>query len=79
MNHQLCIHLRENRLIESIRRFASLHLHLSRSDVMAKRQAGDPAWEGMVPPQAVQLIKTHALFGSSGAGLNKDSAAQDSL
>ena len=32
-----------------------------KSDVLAKIQSGDPAWEALVPPQIVEVIKREGL------------------
>jgi hypothetical protein len=38
-------------------------------DVLAKLQAGDPAWEALVPEPAARLIKARGLFGSQRVAL----------
>lgn len=61
-------HLRENGFIEGIRSFETSHLQVSPADVLAKIQAGDPAWESMVPSEVVSMIAERNLFGYTGAG-----------
>lgn len=73
----LYLYLRQNGFIESMRRFDALHLQLRPGEVLAKMQAGDPAWESMVPLQAVQLIKERGLFGYSAAARAQNTAAKD--
>jgi hypothetical protein len=38
-------------------------LHVTPAEVLAKIQSGDPAWEQMVPPQVVSLIKERKFLG----------------
>jgi hypothetical protein len=59
----LYAYLCQSRLVEAIKRFDAADLHLSPGDVLAKMQAGDPSWESMTPPKAVELIKKNGLFG----------------
>ena len=56
-------YLLENQLIESIRNVDEKQLGIFPRDVLAKIQSGDPAWETMVPPQAVEIIKAQKFFG----------------
>ena len=62
-------HLLENRFVQSIRNFNAKLLPIRRRDVLAKIQAGDPAWEQLVPPPIVETIKRERLFGYREAGL----------
>jgi len=60
-------HLRDF-LLESghlvpIRRYDERLLSISTTDVLARIQSGDPAWETMVPPIVAQTIKSKRLFG----------------
>jgi hypothetical protein len=60
-------HLR-NFLLETghlvpIRRYDESLLSIRTTDVLARIQSGDAAWEGMVPPVVAQTIKTKRLFG----------------
>jgi hypothetical protein len=59
----LYAYLRENGMVQGIRDVADDQLHLTPGEVLGKLQAGDPAWESMVPPQIALFIKTHGLFG----------------
>ena len=56
-------HLVENGSIESIDFYQRDYLHIFSRDVLKKIGAGDRAWEKMVPPQAVELIKERGYFG----------------
>jgi hypothetical protein len=56
-------HLLENRLIESIRDVSEKELHIFPRDVLGRIQRGDPSWEKMVPPVAVEIIKSRRIFG----------------
>jgi hypothetical protein len=53
----------ENRRIESIRDFDPAQLHVTPGEVLRKLQAGDPAWEQLVPAAVAGLIKQGGLFG----------------
>jgi hypothetical protein len=59
----LYAHLIENRFIQDLRNFNPALLPIRRTDVLAKIQAGDPAWEQLVPPPIVEIIKRERLFG----------------
>ena len=61
-------YLVENGYIQSIREFDAGELHVTPGDVLAGIQSGDPNWESLVPPQAVELIKRKGLFGYRAAG-----------
>ncbi|HTX34136.1 MAG TPA: hypothetical protein VME43_03915 [Bryobacteraceae bacterium] len=65
-------YLCESGFIEAVQRFDASYLHLSPGDVLAKLQAGDPAWESLTPPKAVELIKKNGLFGYARSGPAKD-------
>jgi len=56
-------HLVEGGFVEPIRDHIAGELNISPANVRAKLQAGDPAWEQLVPPQAVDLIKKNGYFG----------------
>ena len=56
-------HLYENGFIQPIRDFDAGQLSVVPEGVLALIQAGDRAWEGMVPPQAVAVIQRENLFG----------------
>lgn len=59
----LYTHLLENRFIQTIRNFDSTLLPIRSRDVLGKIQSGDPAWESLVPPPIVEIIKRDRLFG----------------
>jgi len=59
----LYTHLLENRFIQGIRNYRKELLPIRTRDVLAKIQSGDPAWETMVPPPIVEIIKRDRLFG----------------
>ena len=56
-------HLLENGFLEPIRNYDPTHLPIQTRDVLARIQAGDAAWEAMVPPLIVRAIKRDRLFG----------------
>ncbi|HXA53193.1 MAG TPA: hypothetical protein VNV86_22905 [Candidatus Acidoferrum sp.] len=66
-NRSLYAHLLQNGLLQGIRDFAADQLHVTPGEVLSKLQAGDPAWESMVPAEVALFIKTHGLFGCKGA------------
>ncbi|MEY2408596.1 MAG: hypothetical protein QOF48_1266 [Verrucomicrobiota bacterium] len=59
----LCAYLLENRLIESIRDYDPACLPIFSRDVLQRLRSGDVAWEKMVPPGVVSLIKKRKLLG----------------
>jgi hypothetical protein len=63
----LYAYLRENGFIEALEAPADLDMSAMPRHVLALIQAGDPAWEGLVPPEIVGVIKEHGLFGLRGA------------
>jgi hypothetical protein len=56
-------YLVENHFIQALREYRAEYLSMFSRDVLARLRAGDPAWEGMVPPQVAQLIKDRRLLG----------------
>ena len=62
-NRHLFEYLRENGFIEPIRELPKDRFNMLPPDVLKEIQTGDPAWERMVPPKAVELIKSRRLFG----------------
>jgi hypothetical protein len=60
---QLYAHLLENRFLEPIEGVNQNQLHVFPHDVLEKIQIGDPAWENMVPPAVVRIIKQRRFFG----------------
>ena len=63
----LYVHLRENRSIQGLEKFNPDFLPIRSRDVLAKLQAGDAAWEKLVPPPIVEVIKAQLLFGYRGS------------
>jgi hypothetical protein len=59
----LYTHLVENRFIQGIRNYNKELLPIRSRDVLAKIQSGEAAWENLVPPPIVEIIKRHRLFG----------------
>lgn len=55
-------HLVENRYIQGIQKFDRNLASIRRLEVLKRILAGDPAWETMVPPRVVELIKRDRLF-----------------
>lgn len=60
-------HLVENRFIEGIYGYDEHILSIFSRDVLTLIRAGDPAWEKVVPPAAVDVIRKRGLFGHPGA------------
>ena len=56
-------YLIDNQYIVEITDFNSEYLRIYPPDVLAKLQSGDSAWERMVPPEVVQIIKERQFFG----------------
>lgn len=56
-------YLIDNRFIEDITDYNPDYLGIYPPDALAKLQAGDTAWEGMVPPEVAQMIKKREFFG----------------
>ena len=56
-------YLLENHFIQSIQDYNEAFLPIFSREVLAKIQAGDSAWEIMVPPQVAHIIKQRTLFG----------------
>jgi hypothetical protein len=59
-------YLRENHFVEDIPAPADADLSVMPHAVLAKMQAGDPAWEALVPDEVVAVIKERKLFGYRG-------------
>ena len=51
------------RWLKHIEEFDERNLKFFSRDALAKMKAGDPAWEEMVPPQVVKIIKERKLLG----------------
>jgi hypothetical protein len=56
-------YLIDNRFIEEITDYNPEYLRIYPPDALAKLQSGDTAWERMVPPEVVQIIKQREFFG----------------
>ncbi len=61
--HHLYQYLIENGFIQEITNFNRDYLKIFPPDVLAKMRAGDPTWEGMVPPEVSRIIKSRQFFG----------------
>jgi hypothetical protein len=59
----LLAHLRENRLVESLRGYNRANLSVKAAAVLKEIQSGDPAWEAQVPAEVAEVIKAKGLFG----------------
>ncbi len=64
----LYAHLRQSGCIRSIARFDPELLSVRSRDVLDKIAAGDPAWERLVAPEIIGLIKERKLFGWKAQG-----------
>ena len=58
----LFAHLVENRFVEDIRQYNPDCLSVYSGDVLQQIQSGDAAWEKLVPPPIVEVIKAQCLF-----------------
>ena len=56
-------YLIDNQYIQEITDYHSEYLRIHPSDVLARLQSGDTAWERMVPSEVVQIIKSREFFG----------------
>ncbi len=56
-------YLIDNQYIEEITDYHRDYLRIHPPEALAKLQAGDSAWEQMVPPEVVQIIKEREFFG----------------
>ncbi|MEO7723912.1 MAG: TonB-dependent receptor [Chthoniobacterales bacterium] len=61
--HHLYQYLIENGFIQEITQFHREYLKIFPPEVLAKMRTGDPAWEGMVPPEVSEMIKARGFFG----------------
>jgi len=57
-------HLLGTGLIRPIEGYNAANLHIRSPRVLQLIASGDPAWEAMVPPEVVPLIKDRGLFGA---------------
>ena len=62
----LYAHLLENGLIQDLHDFDQSSLGCNSAAVLAQIQTGDPAWEQLVPPPLVKVIRQKKLFGCAG-------------
>lgn len=62
----LYVYLLENRFIVPMAGCNLEYLGIDSAKTMAKLQAGDASWEGMVPPKVVEIIKSRKFFGWKG-------------
>jgi hypothetical protein len=53
----------DNQYIEEITDYNPDYLRIYPPEALAGLQAGDSAWERMVPPEVVQIIKDREFFG----------------
>lgn len=56
-------YLIDNQYIEEISDYHREYLRIYPAEALAKMQSGDSGWEGMVPPEVVQIIKEREFFG----------------
>jgi hypothetical protein len=56
-------YLIENEFIQEITDYRPDYLRIHPPEALAKLQSGDPAWEGMVPPEVATIIKERGFFG----------------
>src|SRR5436853_1161398 len=61
-------YLIENEFIQEITDYNLEYLHIHPPETLAKLQSGDAAWETMVPPEVIRLIKERQFFGYRAAG-----------
>jgi hypothetical protein len=66
--HHLHKLLLETGRIVPIRSYDESYLSILTLDVMSRIKRGDPAWESMVPPIVVEIIKARHLFGWQSEG-----------
>ena len=72
----LYAHCVQNRSIQPVRNFTHQLLPIRRLDVLDRINAGDQAWESMVPAQIVEVIKRNRLFGYQGEKKEKANVSQ---
>ncbi|MEO5719866.1 MAG: TonB-dependent receptor [Chthoniobacterales bacterium] len=56
-------YLIENQFIQEVAEYNPEYLRIHPPDALAKLQAGNAAWEKMVPPEVVAIIKKREFFG----------------
>src|SRR5438067_349587 len=63
-------YLIENEFIQEITDYNLEYLRIHPPETLAKLQSGDAAWERMVPPEVIRMIKERQFFGYRVAGAN---------
>src|SRR5213079_263875 len=63
-------YLLENEFIQKITNYNPDFLRIHPPETLAKLQSGDAAWETMVPPEVIRMIKERQFFGYRAAGAN---------
>jgi hypothetical protein len=63
-------YLIDNEFIQEITDYNPDYLRIHPPDALAKLQSSDPAWEQMVPPEVMQIIKDRGFFGYRAAAPN---------
>jgi len=58
----------ENEFIQEITDYNPEYLRIHPPETLSKLQSGDAAWETMVPPEVIRMIKEHQFFGYRAAG-----------
>jgi len=56
-------YLMDNGFIQEVTDYNQDYLRIHPPEVLQKLQGGDPAWETMVPPEVVEIIKARQFFG----------------
>ena len=56
-------YLIDNEFIQEITDYNLEYLRIYPPDALAKLQSGNPAWEKMVPPEVMEIIKSRGFFG----------------
>ena len=59
----LFAYLLENEFIHQVTDYNPAYLRIHPPEALRKIQSGDPAWETMVPPEVVEIIKAREFFG----------------
>ncbi|MGZ5021193.1 MAG: TonB-dependent receptor [Chthoniobacterales bacterium] len=65
--HALFAYLVDNEFIQEITDYNPDYLRIHPPDALRKLQLGEDAWEKMVPPEVVEMIKTRGFFGYCGS------------
>jgi hypothetical protein len=56
-------YLIDNELIHEVKDYNPEYLRIYAPEALEKLQSGDAAWEKMVPPEVVEIIKARGFFG----------------